>query len=84
MEFDKTAQFTEDLTLGRMWLRQMGNAASKNGMTVQYCMSPSRHALQSLEIPSVTQVHVSKPRIVLFKSLSLAMFWGFISGSRVG
>ena len=56
VEFDHTKQFNEDITLGRLWLRQMGNAASKNGMTVQYCMSPSRHALQSLEIPAVSQV----------------------------
>ena len=45
-----------DVSLGRLWLRQMGQAAENNGLTVQYCMAPSRHALQSLEIPAVTQV----------------------------
>ena len=45
-----------DVTLGRTWLTQMGAAAAKHGITIQYCMAPSRAALQSLEIPVVTQV----------------------------
>jgi hypothetical protein len=34
----------------------MGLGAAENDLTLQYCMSPPRHALQSLEIPVVTQV----------------------------
>jgi hypothetical protein len=49
---------TSTIGLGRQWLRQMGNGAAKAGLTIQYCMSPSRHALQSLEIPVVTQVTI--------------------------
>lgn len=45
-----------DLRLGRTWLKQMGRGAERNGITIQYCMAPSRCALQSLEIPVVSQV----------------------------
>lgn len=48
-----------DINLGRNWLLQMGDAAMKNNISIQYCMSLSRNVLQSLEIPSVTQVRVS-------------------------
>ena len=37
----------------------MGNAAQNLGLTIQYCMSWTRHALQSVEIPAVTQIRVS-------------------------
>ena len=45
-----------DVTVGRNWLLQMGKAARKNSITIQYCMDYPRHALQSLEIPVVTHV----------------------------
>ena len=45
-----------DIHVGRDWLRQMGDGARKNGMTIQYCMAEFRHLMQSLEIPVVTQV----------------------------
>ena len=53
MEMDATVQ---NATVLRDWLFQMGRGASDNQMTIQYCMAPSMHILQSLEIPSVTQV----------------------------
>ena len=56
MEFDYIAAMYSDVTLGHTWLTQMGRAAEKYGVTIQYCMSPSRAALQSLSIPVVTQV----------------------------
>lgn len=28
-----------DINLGREWLLQMGRAADKNGISIQYCMS---------------------------------------------
>lgn len=52
-------QVLRDINLGRNWLLQMGEGALKNNITIQYCMSQSRHVLQSLEIPAVTQVRVS-------------------------
>nr|XP_006815625.1 PREDICTED: uncharacterized protein LOC102804514 [Saccoglossus kowalevskii] len=48
-----------DVTIGRTWLMQMGKGASKNGMTIQYCMPMPRHVLQSVEIPVVTQIRAS-------------------------
>ena len=58
----QTLDFTPlltNLSLGRRWLMDMGRAAENNGMTVQYCMSLSRHILQSLEINAVTQARVT-------------------------
>ncbi len=45
-----------DVFHGREWLMLMGRAAAKAGITIQYCMSWPRHAMQALEIPAVTQV----------------------------
>ena len=43
-------------TAGADWLDSMARAARDHNMTVQYCMSQSRHALHSLHWPEVTQV----------------------------
>ncbi|CAF0793390.1 unnamed protein product [Brachionus calyciflorus] len=48
-----------DISLGRRWLNQMGNAAAKFKLTIQYSMSLSRHVLQSLENDAVTQIRVT-------------------------
>jgi hypothetical protein len=45
--------------MARAWLMQMGEAAEKNNITIQYCMAYPRHALQSVEIPAVTQIRAS-------------------------
>lgn len=37
----------------------MGDAALENEITLQYCMSLSRHVMQSLEIDAVTQIRVT-------------------------
>ncbi|XP_071115649.1 uncharacterized protein [Haliotis cracherodii] len=58
-EFQQIKKLLTDIDLGSQWLTQMGNGAAKNGLTIQYCMSLPRHALQSLEIPVVTQARVS-------------------------
>lgn len=58
----QTMQFTPTLTdvdLGRRWLLQMGIGASKQNITIQYCMALSRHILQSLEITQVTYARAS-------------------------
>ena len=57
--FEKLTALQTDLYLGRTWLTQMGDAAQSLGLTIQYCMSYPRHALQSLEVPVVTQIRVS-------------------------
>lgn len=44
---------------GRRWLLQMGEAASRFGLRLQYCMALPRHVLQSLEVPAVTQACIA-------------------------
>jgi hypothetical protein len=48
-----------NITLGKIWLKQMADAALRHGITIQYCMSLSRHILQSLENTAVTQARVT-------------------------
>jgi hypothetical protein len=57
--YEYMSEMMSSLTLGRMWLLQMGRAASKFGLSIQYCMPYTRHLLQSLEIESVTQARAS-------------------------
>ena len=38
---------------------QMGAAANKSGMTIQYCMAYPRHVLQSVEIAAVSHFRAS-------------------------
>ena len=45
-----------DTRLAARWLLQMGAAASRHHVTIQYCMALPRHLLQALQIPAVTQV----------------------------
>ncbi|XP_059175515.1 uncharacterized protein LOC131955424 [Physella acuta] len=60
-ENDQNKALLTDLTLGRKWLTDMGNgAAAYPDIEIQYCMSYSRHILQSLEVPAVTQARVSE------------------------
>ena len=44
---------------GRDWLIQMGNAAKRHNILIQYCMSWPRHIMQSLEVDVVTQARAS-------------------------
>ena len=48
-----------DVNLGRDWLIQMGNAASRSKISIQYGMTYPRHGLQALEIQPVTQVNLN-------------------------
>ena len=48
-----------NLTLGKTWLRQMNEGALRNNLTIQYCMSLSRHVLSSLALSAVTQIRVT-------------------------
>ena len=58
-EFDGMNATKQNATLGRDWLIQMGNGATKSSVTIQYCMAYPRMVMQSLEIPAVTQVRAS-------------------------
>lgn len=46
-------------TLSQTWLDQMGNAATKAGVKIQYCMAYTRFALASVLVPAVDQIRVS-------------------------
>jgi hypothetical protein len=58
-ELEGVPLLTQNATAGRDWLMQMGRAAEKAGITIQLCMPYPRHALQSVELPAVTQIRVS-------------------------
>lgn len=56
-ETDDNAVMLNDLFMAQRWLQQMGRGAEQFGtISIQYCTSYSRHMLQALEIPVVTQV----------------------------
>ena len=58
--FGKVKELEMDLGLGKTWLGQMADAAMDLGITIQYCMSWPRHALQSVMLPAVTHMRVSE------------------------
>ncbi|XP_071096504.1 uncharacterized protein [Haliotis cracherodii] len=58
-EFNGMNALLTNISVGRDWLMLMGRSARKNGITIMYCMSYSREALQSLEIPAVTMARSS-------------------------
>ena len=58
-EFNGVPLLTKNATMARTWLMQMGTAAEKHNLTVQYCMAYPRHALQSVELQHVTQIRAS-------------------------
>ena len=45
-EFEWMNVTLSNATIARTWLLQMGNAAARNGVAIQYCMPFPRHALQ--------------------------------------
>ena len=53
-EFEGPNATLKSATRARSWLTQMGNAASKYGLGIQYCMSIGRFVLQSAEIDAVS------------------------------
>ena len=55
-QMNNIEQLQTDLFLGEKWLKQMGEAASRYGLNLQYCMALPRQILAGLEIPAVTQV----------------------------
>ncbi|ESO98846.1 hypothetical protein LOTGIDRAFT_231210 [Lottia gigantea] len=59
IEFKTLNALLTQIDLGTMWLTQIASAAKKHGMTMQYCMSNTKEAMQTLELPIVTQARVS-------------------------
>lgn len=58
-EFAEMKCTLENVTVGRKWLLDMGDAAMRNNLTIQYCMPMARHLLQSVEIPHMNQARAS-------------------------
>ena len=56
---DHFAPLLHNASLGESWFRQMGDAAKRNGVSIQLCMAYSRHVMQSVVSPSFTQVRGS-------------------------
>ena len=59
MPIENMAATVRQHNVSETWLRQMGEGAALSGITIQYCMSLSSHILQSLQIPTVTQVFIN-------------------------
>ena len=51
--------FEGDLNAERDWLLQMGDGAAANGINILYCMSYTRHMMQSVEIKNVVSLRAS-------------------------
>ncbi|XP_050403537.2 uncharacterized protein LOC126819480 [Patella vulgata] len=51
--------FIADINNAKIWLNLMGQGAMENKINILYSMSNSRHAMQTLEIPVVTQARAS-------------------------
>jgi hypothetical protein len=58
-ELEGVTALLTNATLARTWLLQIGAGAEAAGVTVQLCMSYPRHALQSIEMPTATQIRAS-------------------------
>lgn len=58
-EFEDMKCTLENVNVARKWLLDMGNAALRNNLTIQYCMPMVRHLLQSVEIPRMNQARAS-------------------------
>lgn len=58
-ELEGVSVLLTNITLARQWLVEMGAGAEAAGVSVQLCMSYPRHALQSVEMPTATQIRAS-------------------------
>eukprot|EP01012_Entosiphon_sulcatum_P006732 TRINITY_DN13233_c0_g1_i2.p1 TRINITY_DN13233_c0_g1~~TRINITY_DN13233_c0_g1_i2.p1 ORF type:complete len:763 (+),score=129.91 TRINITY_DN13233_c0_g1_i2:23-2290(+) len=58
-EFEGLNATLSSATLAGQWLTQMGVAADKVGIAIQYCMSWGRHILHSVSLPAVTNARAS-------------------------
>ena len=62
-ELGGVAELLTDVTLGRQWLLQMGAGAETAGVSIQLCMAYPRHTLQTLEMPTATQIRASDDHV---------------------
>jgi hypothetical protein len=62
-ELEGVEALLTNVTLGRQWLVQMGAGAQVAGVSVQLCMAYPRHALQTLEMPTATQIRASDDHV---------------------
>ena len=54
--FDRMSILQENVTIGRQYMLQMGEALRETGIVYQQGTSYPRHVLIGLEIPMLTQV----------------------------
>lgn len=62
-ELEGVSLLTTNATAARTWLMQMQAGAALAGTTIQFCMAYPRHALQSVEMPAVTQIRASDDHV---------------------
>ena len=62
-ELEGVTALLTNVSLGRQWLVQMGAGAAQADVSIQLCMSYPRHTLQSVEMPTVTQVRASDDHV---------------------
>ena len=55
-EFEGMSATTQNTMVGSTWMNTMGAGAAMNGLPIQFCMPMARHLLQSVQMPTVTQV----------------------------
>ena len=55
-EFEDMSATTQNAMVGKTWMNTMGAGTSMNDLPIQFCMPMPRHLLQSVEMPTVTQV----------------------------
>jgi hypothetical protein len=58
-ELENMPDLLTNLTLARTWMLQMGAGCEAAGISMQLCMPYPRHALQSVELPTATQIRVT-------------------------
>ncbi|MHA1383211.1 MAG: hypothetical protein ACTSR3_05600 [Candidatus Helarchaeota archaeon] len=59
-QFKKFKYLRNHVEHARTWLLQMGQAASKYGISIQYCMATPAMFMQSVELPNVTNVRTGE------------------------
>ena len=82
VETDHLAIFEQDVTIEENWLMQMGHGAARNGINILYCMTYSRHMMQSVEIENVVSIRVSDDYYAGNKQwdIGLTDIWTFALG----
>ncbi|MFX1452205.1 MAG: hypothetical protein ACFFCM_15315, partial [Promethearchaeota archaeon] len=69
-QFKKFKYLRENVNHARKWLLDMGNAAVKYGITIQYCMATPAMFMQSIVLPNVTNARMSGDYNARFRKTS--------------